>query len=43
MLLIGVTCGMSAAYIAGQLDHAMDRAPQCVPVLLGFSPVSLAR
>ncbi|KAK2173445.1 hypothetical protein NP493_873g00014 [Ridgeia piscesae] len=43
VLLFGVTCGLSAAYVAGQLDHAIDNAAQCVPVLLGFSPVSLAR
>ncbi|KAI0207240.1 Glucokinase regulatory protein [Lamellibrachia satsuma] len=43
VLLIGVTCGLSAAYVAGQLDQAMDNTPQCVPVLLGFSPISLVR
>jgi N-acetylmuramic acid 6-phosphate (MurNAc-6-P) etherase/predicted NBD/HSP70 family sugar kinase/GNAT superfamily N-acetyltransferase len=36
--LVGVTCGLSAPYVAGQLRAA---APHCAAV--GFNPISLAR
>lgn len=39
---IGVTCGMSAPYIAGQLDYTLDQA-NMISVLLGFNPIDLAR
>ncbi|MFH0794616.1 MAG: hypothetical protein V2A74_11355 [bacterium] len=41
-IYIGVTCGFSAPYIAGQLDWALTQ-PKMMSVLLGFNPVSLAR
>lgn len=54
VMVIGVTCGMSAPYVAGQLDFVLDqmessasegRQPMCdfTPVLIGFNPVELAR
>ena len=43
-LLIGITCGLSAAFVAGQLDACMDAGPQrCLPALLGFNPLQQAR
>ena len=52
VMVIGVTCGMSAPYVAAQLDFVLgqicgggDLAPLCdfTPVLIGFNPVALAR
>ncbi|XP_053394873.1 glucokinase regulatory protein-like [Mercenaria mercenaria] len=42
VLYIGITCGLSAPYVAGQLEYCMDN-PKFVPVLLGFNPENLAR
>ena len=42
VLYIGVTCGFSAPYIAGQLDYASDQ-PNYFSVLLGFNPVEFSR
>lgn len=39
---VGVTCGLSAPYIAGQLEDMLKRE-HCFGVLLGFNPVELAR
>lgn len=41
-MLFGITCGLSAPYVAGQIDLAMEQS-NCLPVLVGFNPVSLAR
>lgn len=41
-IYIGVTCGFSAPYIAGQLDYCMN-SDHLHPVLLGFNPVERAR
>ena len=41
-VVVGISCGLSAPYVAGLLDYAMRR-PGCTPVLVGFNPVSLAR
>ncbi|MDP2439668.1 MAG: hypothetical protein Q8P67_28295 [archaeon] len=41
---VGITCGLSAAYVAGQLDYAMNHPELCSAVAcLGFNPASLAR
>lgn len=42
VVYIGVTCGLSAAYIAGQLDFASKQA-EYFNILLGFNPIELAR
>eukprot|EP00741_Cyanophora_paradoxa_P021802 tig00000241_g21045.t1 len=42
VLYVGISCGMSATYVAGQLDYLMHRE-NCGSVLLGFNPVELAR
>eukprot|EP00047_Mylnosiga_fluctuans_P014772 m.41046 g.41046 ORF g.41046 m.41046 type:complete len:580 (+) comp5649_c0_seq1:190-1929(+) len=39
---IGITCGLSAPYVAGQVHYAMSAA-HTTTVLLGFNPVELAR
>lgn len=43
VLYIGITCGLSAPYVAGQLDFCMEHLDRFVPVLLGFNPVDVAR
>lgn len=40
---VGITCGLSAPYIAGQLAHMLDGKQDGHAVLLGFNPVELAR
>lgn len=42
VLYIGITCGFSAPYIAGQLDFSSDQ-PNYFSVLLGFNPAELSR
>ena len=32
-----------APYVAGQLDYCIQHIDRCIPVLLGFNPVKLAR
>ena len=43
VLYIGLTCGMSAPYVAGQLDYCMQHPEKFTPVLIGFNPVERAR
>lgn len=43
VLFIGITCGLSAPYVAGQLWHCMENLDVFTPVLLGFNPTGLAR
>jgi N-acetylmuramic acid 6-phosphate (MurNAc-6-P) etherase len=43
IVLIGITCGMSAPYVAAQLDYAMSLPQYKCCVLLGFNPLELAR
>ncbi|XP_033123657.1 glucokinase regulatory protein-like isoform X2 [Anneissia japonica] len=38
-ILFGITCSLSAAFIAGQLDYCLDKLDLVTPVLLGFNPV----
>jgi len=42
VVLIGITCGMSAPYVAGQLDFAI-KTGNITPVLIGFNAVESAR
>ena len=47
-MLMGVTCGISAAYVAGQLAYQMDRTVHKAHIkssicLVGFNPIELAR
>jgi N-acetylmuramic acid 6-phosphate (MurNAc-6-P) etherase len=44
VVFVGITCGLSAPYVAGQLDHALRNRSRFVEVvLLGFNPVESAR
>jgi N-acetylmuramic acid 6-phosphate (MurNAc-6-P) etherase len=48
VLYVGVTCGLSAPYVAAQLDACMrandaGRRVPVVPILMGFNPVAAAR
>ncbi|XP_066564235.1 glucokinase regulatory protein isoform X3 [Amia ocellicauda] len=43
VVFIGISCGLSAPFIAGQLDFCMDNLDVFTPVLLGFNPVTTAR
>ena len=43
VLYVGITCGLSAPFVAGQLDLCMKQSHKFIPVLLGFNPVSTAR
>ncbi|CAG2257794.1 unnamed protein product [Mytilus edulis] len=43
VLFIGITCGLSAPFVAGQLCHCMENINIYTPVLLGFNPCNLAR
>ncbi|KAM4689972.1 glucokinase regulatory protein, partial [Rhinophrynus dorsalis] len=43
VVYIGISCGMSTPFIAGQLDFCMKNLDIFLPVLVGFNPVSMAR
>ncbi|KAM4694062.1 glucokinase regulatory protein isoform 1-T2 [Discoglossus pictus] len=43
VVFIGISCGFSAPFIAGQLDFCTRNLDIFVPVLVGFNPVSMAR
>ena len=44
VVYFGITCGLSAPYVAGQLNYCLHgEKEKFIPVLLGFNPVSLAR
>ncbi len=42
VLYVGVTCGFSAPYVAGQLHYIMQM-DNFMSVLLGFNPIEMAR
>lgn len=42
IIYVGITCGISAPYVAGQLYHAMQHKYK-LNCLLGFNPLELAR
>lgn len=41
-IFCGITCGLSAPYVGGQIEAALKHG-SCTPVLIGFNPVKLAR
>ncbi|KAA0710821.1 Glucokinase regulatory protein [Triplophysa tibetana] len=43
VLFMGISCGMSAPFVAGQLDLCLKHLDVFTPVLLGFNPVHMAR
>nr|XP_033794333.1 glucokinase regulatory protein isoform X1 [Geotrypetes seraphini] len=43
VIFIGISCGLAAPFVAGQLDFCMNNLDIFLPVLVGFNPVSMAR
>ncbi|XP_052602119.1 glucokinase regulatory protein isoform X4 [Peromyscus californicus insignis] len=43
VIVIGISVGLSAPFVAGQMDYCMDNTAIFLPVLVGFNPVSMAR
>ncbi|XP_030607993.1 glucokinase regulatory protein [Archocentrus centrarchus] len=43
VLFIGISCGLSAPFVAGQLDFCLQHPEICTPVLVGFNPAHQAR
>lgn len=43
VVFFGISCGLSAPFVAGQLDYCLNNLDICVPVVVGFNPVSMAR
>lgn len=42
IIYIGITCGLSAGYIAGQMDYIMNH-PDHFGILIGFNPLEMGR
>ncbi|XP_061571587.1 glucokinase regulatory protein isoform X2 [Cololabis saira] len=43
VLFIGISCGLSAPFVAGQLDLCLQHPQVYTPVLVGFNPARQAR
>ncbi|XP_078100133.1 glucokinase regulatory protein isoform X2 [Sander vitreus] len=43
VLFIGISCGLSAPFVAGQLDLCLQHPEVYTPVLVGFNPTHQAR
>ncbi|XP_058523415.1 glucokinase regulatory protein [Ochotona princeps] len=43
VIVIGISVGLSAPFVAGQMDYCMDNTAVFLPGLVGFNPVSMAR
>uniref|UniRef100_A0A8C2WSA9 SIS domain-containing protein n=1 Tax=Cyclopterus lumpus TaxID=8103 RepID=A0A8C2WSA9_CYCLU len=43
VLFIGISCGLSAPFVAGQLDFCLQHPEVYTPVLVGFNPPHQAR
>ncbi|XP_073480887.1 glucokinase regulatory protein isoform X2 [Aquarana catesbeiana] len=43
VIYLGISCSLSAPFIAGQLDFCMKNLDVFLPVLVGFNPVCTAR
>uniref|UniRef100_A0A8C0LJY1 Glucokinase regulatory protein n=1 Tax=Canis lupus dingo TaxID=286419 RepID=A0A8C0LJY1_CANLU len=43
VIVIGISVGLSAPFVAGQMDYCMDNPAIFLPVLVGFNPVNMAR
>ncbi|XP_077955544.1 glucokinase regulatory protein [Gasterosteus aculeatus] len=43
VLFIGISCGLSAPFVAGQLDFCLQHPEVYTPVLVGFNPTHQAR
>uniref|UniRef100_H3D9U3 SIS domain-containing protein n=1 Tax=Tetraodon nigroviridis TaxID=99883 RepID=H3D9U3_TETNG len=43
VLFFGISCGLSAPFVAGQLDFCLQHPEVYIPVLIGFNPAHQAR
>ncbi|KAG5265831.1 hypothetical protein AALO_G00246860 [Alosa alosa] len=43
VFFIGISCGLSAPFVAGQLDFCLNNLDMLTPVLIGFNPAHTAR
>ncbi|XP_062378910.1 glucokinase regulatory protein [Sardina pilchardus] len=43
VLFFGISCGLSAPFVAGQLDFCLNNLDILTPVLIGFNPAHMAR
>ncbi|XP_033619240.1 uncharacterized protein LOC104848662 isoform X2 [Fukomys damarensis] len=43
VIVIGISAGLSAPFVAGQMGYCMDNTAVFLPVLVGFNPVNMAR
>ncbi|KAK2856888.1 hypothetical protein Q5P01_005623 [Channa striata] len=43
VLFVGISCGFSAPFVAGQLDFCLQHPDVYTPVLIGFNPAHQAR
>lgn len=43
VLYVGITCGLSAPFVAGQLDYCIKHLTKYTPVLIGFNPSNMSR
>ncbi|XP_066524513.1 glucokinase regulatory protein [Hoplias malabaricus] len=43
VLFIGISCGLSAPFVAGQLNYCLNNLEVFTPVVIGFNPVNMAR
>ncbi|XP_028255906.1 glucokinase regulatory protein isoform X2 [Parambassis ranga] len=43
VLFVGISCGLSAPFVAGQLDFCLQHPEVYTPVLIGFNPAHQAR
>ncbi|KAM9200951.1 LOW QUALITY PROTEIN: glucokinase regulatory protein [Dugong dugon] len=43
VIVIGMSVGLSAPFVAGQMDYCVDNPAVFLAVLVGFNPVSMAR
>ena len=43
VLYVGISCGLSAPFIGGQVEHCLQHPEKFTPYLLGFNPAKLAR
>ncbi|KAL4623926.1 glucokinase regulatory protein [Arapaima gigas] len=43
VLYVGISCGLSAPFVAGQLDFCMNNVDIFTPAVIGFNPENMAR
>ncbi|XP_056669181.1 glucokinase regulatory protein isoform X2 [Monodelphis domestica] len=43
VIVIGISVGLSAPFVAGQMDFCMSNPDIFLPVLVGFNPINMAR